>query len=245
MQNPKVTIIIPCFNTERYIEASLLSALNQNYDNIEVIFVDNESTDRSVEIAKKVQERYPELIMSSAANVYPNCWDEPRDAGLKLMTGDYVLTMGADDYINTHYIKNCMKIISLNPDEIKALQSPIRGLRENTGIVFNEIKYEYHSLSEFKKSSLEGCPVNTPTVIFSASLYRDGLLKTSPEIYGGAADYDLYCRLADHGIVIHTSSEWLGFYYRWHPDQATWKVAEEGINYDKMIQDYWSAKWKT
>ena len=45
---------------------------------------------------------------------------------------------------------------------------------------------------------LKRCVVNSPSVIYNASLYHDGLLETKPEKYGGAADYDLYCRLADN-----------------------------------------------
>ena len=92
--------------------------------------------------------------------------------------------------------------------------------------------------------SLTRCIVNSPSVVYNASLYHDGLLKTHPEKYGGAADYDLYCRLIDHNVFIYPSPVWLGFCYRWHSEQATWKVHKEGVNYDKMIQDYWREKWK-
>ena len=52
---PVMSIIIPCYNAEKWIEESIMSALNQTYQNTEVIFVDNESTDGSHEIAKKIQ----------------------------------------------------------------------------------------------------------------------------------------------------------------------------------------------
>ena len=76
-------------------------------------------------------------------------------------------------------------------------------------------------------------------------LYRDGLLRAQPEKFGGAADYELYCSMANNGIMIYPAPTWLGYYYRWHPDQATWKVHEEEKNYDTMIQSYWGEKWKT
>ena len=88
---PKVSIIIPCYNSEKWIEECALSALNQTYENVEVIIVDNESTDNSVEITKQIKLAYPSLILSSAKNIYPNCWDEARSEGFRLMTGDYVL----------------------------------------------------------------------------------------------------------------------------------------------------------
>jgi len=244
MSSPKVTIIIPCFNAERWVEECIRSACNQDYNNVEVIFVDNESTDRSLEIATELQQEYLQLVTSDAENIYPNCWDEARARGFELMTGDYVLVLGADDYLEKNFISNCMEIILMRPNQIMALQSPIRGIQDTTGTVINEVGHQYRSLEEFKRLSLEKCPVNTPTVIYNTSLYTRSLLRTKPEVYGGAADYDLYCNLADNGIMIFSVPVWLGFNYRWHPDQATWKVLKEGVNYDKMIQDYWSNKWK-
>ena len=111
--NPRASIIIPCYNSEKWIEQALVTALSQTYDNTEVIFVDNESTDNSVAIAEKVKEEYPDLILSSAKNVYPNCWDEPRSQGFKLMTGDYVLVMGSDDFLHKDFIANNMKFFKL------------------------------------------------------------------------------------------------------------------------------------
>ena len=244
MNKPKVSIIIPCYNSERWIEQCLNSVLKQDYKNIEVICIDNESTDNSVELIEKTRADYAELIVGSAPNIYPHCWDEARSAGFEKMTGDYVLTMGSDDWVGESFITNCMKYINHAPHKILALQSPVKGVQEDREIYTGEIKYMYHSLDEFKRSSLGRCPVNTPTVIYNRKLYDDGLLDTKPEIYGGAADYDLYCRLADRGIFIYPAPQWLGFFYRWHAEQATWKVQKETKDYDKMIQEYWKKKWK-
>ena len=53
----------------------------------------------------------------------------------------------------------------------------------------------------------------------------------------------LYCKLADNNVMIYPAPRWLGFYYRWHPQQATWKVQHEGKGYDQMIQTFWKEKW--
>ena len=196
-------------------------------------------------VVKQIKGQYPELIIDSAPNIYPNCWDEARSLGFEMMTGDYVLTMGSDDWLDKSFITNCMKYINQAPHKIYAFQSPVKGMREDKEVYTGEIKHVYRSIDEFKRSALQKCPVNTPTVIFSRKLYEDGLLSTKPEIYGGAADYDLYCNLADKGIFIYPAPTWLGFYYRWHSDQATWQVHKEAINYDKMIQEHWREKWKT
>ena len=247
--NPRFTIIVPCYNSEKWIEKCLRSALQQTHNNFEVIFVDNESQDSSVKIAEAVKEEFPELIMASAKNIYPNCWDEARAAGFELSTGDYLLTMGSDDFLDPNFLKKYHEVFAADPDRILALQSPIRGVQRLPSgadhIVGSDICHTYTSIDSFKRVAAKTrCPVNTPTVMFNKKLYLEGLLGTSPEKYGGAADYDLYCNLADNGVFIYPLPNWMGFYYRWHPEQATWKVQQEAINYDKMIQNHWSEKWK-
>ena len=141
------------------------------------------------------------------------------------------------------YIKNCMQYFLVAPDKIKALQSPIRGVR---GYVYvGDINYEYKSIKQFKELSLQKCSVNSPTAAYKRELYDQGKLQTNPEKFGGAADYDLYCKLADEDIFIFPVNEWLGYYYRWHEKQCTWSVVEEKkkTNYDKIIQEHWRKKW--
>ena len=78
---PKVSIIIPCYNSEKWIHQSLMSALAQTWENTEVIFVDNESTDNSVEIANRIYRENTHLKIARAENVFPNCWDEAKEVG--------------------------------------------------------------------------------------------------------------------------------------------------------------------
>jgi glycosyltransferase involved in cell wall biosynthesis len=240
--NPKVSIIVPCYNAENWIDQCLNSALNQTYDNLEIIVVDNESTDGTIEKIEESRERSNSFVLSTAENIYPNCWDEARAKGYKLATGDYLTTLASDDYLSENYIENCVRYIMMAPDKIMAFQSPVRGVKEGN-VYTGEISYSYKSIKEFKQSLMTRCCVNSPTVIYNRKLYEDGLLKTKPEKYGGAADYDLYCKLVDSGVFVYPSNKWLGYHYRWHPEQATWNVQREGINYDAMIQSYWNEKW--
>jgi glycosyltransferase involved in cell wall biosynthesis len=238
------SIIIPCYNAEKWITICVESALNQTYEDVEVIVVDNESTDKTRDKLIKLQEKYDKLVISTEPNLYPNCWDEARKKGFSLSTGDYLFTLASDDFLQKDYVTNCMKYISLHPDKIYAMQSPILNVTE-LGDGRGHIAHSYLSIDEFKKQCLQRCPVNSPTVVYNRKLYDRGHLETFPEVFGGAADYDLYCRLADKGVLIWPINNFLGYCYRWHVDQATWSVQQEGINYDKMIQTYWGEMWKT
>lgn len=238
---PKVTIVIPCYNSEKWIEQSVRTALDQDYGNVEVIFVDNESTDSSVDIVSKIQS--DKLIMSSAPNIYPHSWTEPVDEALSISTGEYFTILGSDDYIASDYITKNMHII-LKESKIKLLQSKIRCIKHDSGLIVGEISHNYSSLSEFKNMLFRKSPVTTPSVFYKKELYQDGLLRWNSEEFLGAADYDLYFNLADKGYFIYPFPKWLGYYYRIHEEQATWGMHSELTNYDKLIQEKWRVKWK-
>tara|TARA_R100001086_G_scaffold234049_2_gene156038 strand:- start:108 stop:872 length:765 start_codon:yes stop_codon:yes gene_type:complete len=253
MKSPKVSIIIPCYNAEKWIEKCINSALNQTYENIEVIVVDNESNDNSLIILNEKFGKNDKVIIDTAENIYPNCWDEARQKGFSISTGQYLFTLASDDIYGPRFVENNLKFILKVPDKVKALQSPIVGISEDGNAVLTigkdgnantaETKHFYKNISQFKSLALQRCPVNSPTVVYNRDLYESGLLQTKPELYGGAADYDLYCNLTENGVFIFPANVFLGYYYRWHPEQASWNVKKEGKNYDKMIQDYWKKKW--
>ena len=241
--NPKVSIIVPLYNCEKYIEECIDSIYAQTYKNIEVICIDNESTDSSYEAIKKLkEEKYSDLIIGSAPNIYPLCWEESRDKGLEIMSGEYCMVMASDDYLEKQFIEKYINIFSKSPNKILALQSGIMGIQngKNVGVV----KYYYKNLDEMKRELLKKCVVNTPTVMYNKRLYETGLLKTRPDLYSGAADYDMYFNLVNADVMIYPVPDWLGYYYRWHENQATWQMHKSSVRYDLLIQEKWKNKWK-
>jgi glycosyltransferase involved in cell wall biosynthesis len=243
MTDLKISIIIPCYNAEKWIEKCVNSAINQTHQNLEVIVVDNESSDNSLAILNEKFGENDKVVIDTAENIYPNCWDEARQKGFSISTGQYLFTLASDDIYSPRFVENNLKFILRAPDKVRALQSPIVGIGVNGNTNSAETKHFYKNISQFKSLALRGCPVNSPTVVYNRELYEKGLLQTKPELYGGAADYDLYCNLVESEIFVFPANVFLGYYYRWHPEQATWSVKKEGKNYDKIIQDYWKEKW--
>ena len=62
MSDPKVSVLIPSYNQETVIEQTVMSALTQNYDNLEVVVSDDASVDRTPQILKEIQARYPDRL---------------------------------------------------------------------------------------------------------------------------------------------------------------------------------------
>jgi hypothetical protein len=166
-------------------------------------------------------------------------WEEPVEKALSISNGEYFTILGADDYIREDYIENVVKIISSNPDKIKLLQSPIRGVRGSENIFLGEIKHSYNSLKEFKQQLFKKCPVNTPSVVYNKSLHNQGIIRWKSKEFLGSSDYDLYFNFADKNLFIYPYPRWIGYYYRWHDEQSTWGMHRESTNYDELIKDYW------
>lgn len=103
----KVSVIIPIYNVELYIERCLKSLLNQTYDNIELICVDDCGNDKSIELTEKLCEQYPEKIriIYGEKNVGLGA---ARDIGMQYATGEYISFIDSDDYVETDFIKQYM-----------------------------------------------------------------------------------------------------------------------------------------
>jgi glycosyltransferase involved in cell wall biosynthesis len=242
----RISIIIPCYNAEQFIEQSVESAINQSYQDKEIIVIDNESLDNSYDKIKNLKNKYPQIIVGTAPNLYRHSWTEPVEEALSLSSGEYFTIVGSDDYLDKNYIQNIADVINKSNGKIQIFQSPICGVNENNLPINNgSISHTYKNLSEFKQRLLTGCPVNTPTVVYKKSLHDEGDIFWDSESFLGSADYNLYFHLADKKKFIYPIPKWLGYHYRWHLGQATWGMQKEETRYDEKIKSYWRKKWKT
>ena len=93
MENIKFSIIIPAYNCENYISKCLESIFNQTYKNVEVIVVDDCSTDNTFEILKNYENI---KLLSTTINSRQGA---ARNKGLEVMTGKFVSFVDSDDWI--------------------------------------------------------------------------------------------------------------------------------------------------
>lgn len=96
MQNKKVSIIIPVYNTAGYLERCLESAVSQTYQNMEIICVDDGSTDGSEKIVDAFAKKDSRIIAIHQKNRGES---NARNNGLRIATGDYIGFMDCDDWI--------------------------------------------------------------------------------------------------------------------------------------------------
>lgn len=96
MSNPRVSTTIISFNQNQYLEESIVSALDQTYDNHEIVIRDDASTDGSQEIIRRYEAKYPHVIRALYAHTNGGLAAN-RDACQRATTGDYVAWLDADD----------------------------------------------------------------------------------------------------------------------------------------------------
>lgn len=192
MNKPKVAIIIPNYNKEAFLPACIESAISQSYCNIEIIIIDDHSTDNSDTTIKKLIKGKPNIkyyrLPENRGVSYA------RNYGAKKTIADYLVFLDSDDiYINKDKIKNEVKIIDENKiafsqwvpiDTENTIQS-YKKFTKNPLQNFAISKILSISLPPYKQ--LRGYMI--PSCIFK----KIGGYNTELSFY---EDFDLQCRLA-------------------------------------------------
>jgi len=117
MQSPKVSVIIVNFNGKNLLEKCLNSLFKIDYENFEVILVDNNSTDDSVEFIRK---NYASIILIKLDS--NKGFAEPNNIGSKSAKGEYLLFLNNDTVVTPNFISEMIKVIE-NNDQIGICQS--------------------------------------------------------------------------------------------------------------------------
>lgn len=114
----KVSIIIPVYNVASYIEESLLSALNQTYNNIEYIIVDDCGTDNSISIVRMLQQSNPHKDIKIIHHTQNRGLSAARNTGIQVATGEFLFFMDSDDVISPDCIEQHVKALNKYPNAV-------------------------------------------------------------------------------------------------------------------------------
>ena len=230
MTSDLVSVVIPVYNSEKFLEECLDSILTQTYQNIEIIAVDDGSTDSSPDIL----ERYSDKIniisqknqgLASALNL-----------GISKMKGDWFKWFSPDDVMHSNTIKTLIDETKNHSDNIILYSN--WNIIDDTGNTLREFhESNYNELSEFDFNLrlLDGQQINVNTTLIPAIfLKKYGIRELDEPV---AIDYDFFLRSALlHDVRFHLISQPL-VKYRIHSDQLSHKNISKTLNYISEIKD--------
>ena len=115
MDNPLISIIIPVYNVEKYLAKCVESVINQTYKKIQIILIDDGSTDNSGKICDdfKLKDNRIEVIHKKNGGL-----SDARNAGLKIVKGDYIGFIDSDDYIEKDMYETLLCLLIENNADI-------------------------------------------------------------------------------------------------------------------------------
>lgn len=223
--NLKISIVTPSFNQSQYLERTMLSILNQNYNNCEYIIIDGLSTDNSQQIIKNYQTHLAYWISEQDTGQY-----DAINKGFSRSSGDIMCWLNSDDLYLPNTLDVVNKIFSTHP-EIEWITSlyPLM-IDELDNIIRCNFLYGISKEGFYRGENLPGVSlfstgfIQQESTFWRRSLWEKagGFLDTS---YPLAADFELWSRFFKFAEIYSTLTP-LGC-FRKHPNQITERHLDE------------------
>ena len=138
MKNIDVSIIVPVYNVEKFLKNSIESLLNQTYKNIEIILINDGSTDGSLNVIKELAKQDNRIVVINKQNTGVS---DTRNVGIECAKGKYITFFDSDDYVENTYIEDTIEVMKKYNVELV-----------NVGF-FSEVESENTSVQEFYMDS--------------------------------------------------------------------------------------------
>lgn len=214
---PLVSILLPCYNAEKYLKYSLDSILNQDYKNLEILCINDGSTDSTLEILTAYKSSDQRIVIID--NEINLGLIGSLNKALKLVKGDYFARMDADDYSTSDRISKQVSFMRLASDVDLVSSAYNYFLIDNKkGAYVPSIASSPNAL---KFLSLFCTPLTHASVLGKSSLIHKGLYVYNND-YPYAEDYELFSRLAWSNVKVSTMKESL-YWVRLHRESVSVK----------------------
>jgi len=184
---PLISIITVVYNGEKYLEETILSVINQSYDNIEYIVIDGGSTDGTLNIIKKYEDRIDYWVSENDSGIY-----DAMNKGITLCSGNIIGMVNADDLLYLETLEKISKVF----DTISMFTCANLEIVDQEGKILETVSSL--GLKSMKYKLFKHMPFLHPTMFVRIEVYKQmGLFDTK---YRLSADYDFTLRLMSHHV---------------------------------------------
>jgi len=230
---PKVSVIIPVYNSENYISLCLESILNQTYSKVEIIVVNDGSIDKSEQIIKEYIEKDPRIIYLRQENSGPS---EARNKGILSSTGDYLIFIDSDDTVDKQYVELLLKeTIRIDADLVCCGYKDYSkyGVKNHTDFNIDENV----SLHTFMEMVCKGTGGVLWGKIFKSEIIVKNNLKMDKTIFM-SEDLVFVLQYVSHCKVFAAIQEYLYNYNRLNQGSISSNISNHYINNNIMVCEY-------
>ncbi len=179
---PKISIIVPIYNVEQYLNQCVDSLLNQSYKNLEVILVDDESPDNCAQICDDYKLKDDRVVVIHQKN---KGLSGARNSGLEIATGNYIAFVDSDDWVGLDTYRVLLNLALEHDLDIIECGISETGLEENPSDD-GSVTIEIENVSQALKRVIKNTQFSACTKLFKRSIIGDSrfkLNKTSEDIY--------------------------------------------------------------
>ena len=206
MSMPKVSVLIPCYNTAETLDETLESVISQTYTDFELVLVDDGSQDGTADSIKRWAEEHPQIkaLMTEHSGIIPSL-----NEGLEHCVGEYVARMDADDLMYPERLAKQAAYLDQHP-ETTLVCTNVRGfpedeLREGFRLYIEWLN-SLESFEDIQREMFVESPICHPSVMFR----KEAVLSLGGyQEQGWAEDYDLWLRMIQAGMKLDKLSETL------------------------------------
>ncbi len=228
LREPLVSVIIPVFNGNGYLDKAINSILNQTYKNLEIIAIDDGSIDDSYLTLKKLAQQ------DSRLHIYRNPKNlnisRTLNRAIKLAKGKFIARMDADDIALPNRIQKQMNFLLKHP-QVVILGGQVKTMDTNGKIIGRKL---FPVLDKDIREALYTTnPIQHPTAIFNLELIPKSFSWYNPAL-PPAEDYDLFFRLAKFG-KLHNLPIFV-LKYRQYIGSSTFKNPVKTFNVTKKVR---------
>lgn len=219
-RKPLVSVIMPVYNSEEYVQEAIISILNQTYSCFEFIIINDGSTDHSSEIIDKQKDDRIRFINHTInKGNYPR-----RNEGCKLAKGEYIFVMDSDDWASPERMEIQVETMEHIPDIVACGTAH---MTFNGEYCFRTTNPELSKINLiFNNGFLHPSLIIRKEILEKINYYN--------ESYRYASDYDLMCRIAQQGNAISLPDVLMK--YRHHKQQISNRHALQQAHYADQIR---------
>lgn len=220
MNNPTISIIIPCYNSEKFLAETLECLLKQTIENWEAIIVNDGSEDNSSAIAHEyaAKDKRFKVIDQENAGV-----SAARNNGIKEAQGKYILPLDADDLIDPTYTEKAVAYLESHPD---------------TKLVYCEAVYFGDRNEKWDLSPYSYDDIIWGNMIFCSAVYRKKDFYDTPgynpQMKGGNEDWDFWLTFLKKDDKAYRIPETL-FFYRQHGNTRNSNASQQMANLNAIM----------